>query len=143
LYDLCRDICDINFAPVVDPEWLPLLEMYIAHHHRLLKQLSASAFTPKVHFMVHYPRLISMFGPLRHIWCMLSRRLQNFKNFTNSLSDRYQRKKCCQYACGFFNLSSVSVFDKQQYVPVTSFPKHLIDSEILQAHMDNVQSAEC
>jgi len=70
LYILAGKICEIVMAPVVDPAWLPYLELIIAHHHVLLKDVAPKAFIPKMHFIDHYPRLLLTFGPLRHLWTM-------------------------------------------------------------------------
>jgi hypothetical protein len=137
LYSLCRDICDIIFAPIIDPDWIPQLELLVAHHHKLLQKIAPNSFTPKVHFLVHYPRLILMFGPLRHLWCMrfeaahqyfkqLCRRMHNFMNVTSSLCQRYQRKKCCEYVSGIFQLSATSVFGKQQCIYAKSLPTNVV-----------------
>ena len=61
LYILAREISDIVLAPVVDPAWLPCLEL-IAHHHALLKEVEQKAFIPKMHSIVHYPRLLLTYG---------------------------------------------------------------------------------
>ena len=43
LYILAREITEIVLAPVVDPAWLPYLELIIAHHHALLKDVAPKA----------------------------------------------------------------------------------------------------
>jgi len=35
-YVLAREICEIVLAPVVNPAWLPYLELIIAHQRSLL-----------------------------------------------------------------------------------------------------------
>jgi hypothetical protein len=65
-WELCmllRNVCDIVFAPVIYVKWLPVLDQYIHDHHRLFISLDANAFTPKMHFLCHYPRLIEVCGP--------------------------------------------------------------------------------
>ena len=68
LHLLCKEICEIILAPAIDPAWLPHWELTITHHHKWLAEIAPSSFTPKVHFVTHYPRLILAFGPLRHLW---------------------------------------------------------------------------
>lgn len=57
--------------------------------------------TPKFHYMVHYPNLISKFGPPIRYWTMrfegkhqqykdLARKLKNFKNISKTLTTRGQ-----------------------------------------------------
>jgi hypothetical protein len=100
-----RNICDIVFAPVIDVKWLPVLDQYIHDHHRLFISLDANAFTPKMHFLCHYPRLIEVYGPLRQLWCMrfeayhqylksIVHHTGNFINICKTLAERNQLKKC-------------------------------------------------
>lgn len=63
LYLLLRDIFSIVNARVVHKESCELLRDLIQQHHLLYIELFG-ALKPKHHFMVHYPRLISKFGPL-------------------------------------------------------------------------------
>ena len=92
LHLLCRDICRIIFAPVIMPEWLIDLQQYIAEHHTLLAHVNSSLFTPKLHFLTHYPRLISLFGPLKHLWCMRFESChQYFKKIARISSTVYTR----------------------------------------------------
>jgi len=89
LYILAREISDIVLAPVVDPAWLPCLELIIAHHHALLKEVEQKAFIPKMHSIVHYPRLLLTYGPLRHLWKMRCDAVhQYFKQLINPLDPR-------------------------------------------------------
>ena len=108
LYLLLRQICDIVFAPVVDLSWLTVLQHFVLEHHQLLLQYNAR-LSPKCHFLIHYPRLIAVFGPLRHLWCMrfeayhsylksLANAIGNFKNISKTLSERNQMKKCFEQA---------------------------------------------
>ena len=108
LYLLLRQICDIVFAPAVDLSWLTLLQHFVLEHHQLLLKYSAR-LSPKCHFLIHYPRLIAVFGPLRHLWCMrfesyhsylksLANAIGNFKNISKTLSERNQMKKCFEQA---------------------------------------------
>lgn len=56
-------------------------------------------FIPKMHYIVHFPSQLTMFGPLRHHWCMRYEgkngyfsnvRYKNFKNLPFSLAKRHQ-----------------------------------------------------
>ena len=56
---LLLDIVDILFAPELLPEDIALLSVLIEDHHREFKVLyPSSSFIPKMHFMLHMPRLI-------------------------------------------------------------------------------------
>jgi len=109
VYLLLRHICDIVFAPAVHETWLPVLDQAISDHNRLLVNLCGAHLTPKCHFLVHYPRMIASFGPLRHLWCMrfeayhrylkeLASTIGNFRNISKTLADRNQMKTCFEQA---------------------------------------------
>jgi len=136
LYTLAREICEIVLAPVVDPAWLPYLELIIAHHHTLLKDVAPKAFIPKMHFIVHYPRMLLTFGPLRHLWTMrfeavhqyfkhLIKKTKSFVNVTASLCSRFQRRKCYELAANALSLSTTVVNGAQRVVTVRSLPSPL------------------
>ncbi|XP_065672051.1 uncharacterized protein LOC136089885 [Hydra vulgaris] len=55
LHLLCRKLCQIILSPVIDIEWIPVLTHLISRHHELLARLNPKSFTPKIHFLVHYP----------------------------------------------------------------------------------------
>lgn len=66
-----------------------------------------AAFTPKHHFLTHYPSLITIFGPLRNYMCLRSeakhqeskRRVQgmrNYKNLPYTLAVRHQLSQALQ-----------------------------------------------
>ncbi|XP_047129340.1 uncharacterized protein LOC124809332 [Hydra vulgaris] len=70
LHLLCRRMCQIILSPIIDIEWIPVLTHFITRHHKLLTRLNPKSFTPKIHFLVHYPGMIAQFGPLRLLWCL-------------------------------------------------------------------------
>ena len=103
----CLDINDILMAPVIELEWIPLLHFLISEHHQLVKKLSPTSITPKFHYLLHYPQTIIKFGPPRHYFTMrfesvhqyfkrLTQCTKNFKNLTQTLSNRYQNLKAFQ-----------------------------------------------
>ena len=137
LHLLCKEICEIILAPAIDPTWLPHLELTISHHHKLLAEIAPLSFTPKVHFVTHYPRLILSFGPLRHLWVMrfeaahqyfkqIARRVKNFKNISATLSRRYQAKKCYEHAANILLLSGTSIPCAQKSVKLSQLPIKLV-----------------
>jgi hypothetical protein len=138
LHLLCRQICEIVLAPKVDPDWLPYLEVVISQHHRLLADIAPKSFTPKVHFVTHYPRLILAYGSLRHLWVMrfeavhqyfkqITRNVRSFKNITQTLANRFQMKKCYELAANVFLLSATVVQGVQREVKVECLPADLIE----------------
>ena len=77
-----------------------IIAQYLRSHNTLYPKAS---FTPKMHFLVHFPLQMEMFGPLRHVWCMRfegknsffkMRKLKNFKNLPYSLSRHHQLYMC-------------------------------------------------
>ena len=103
----CLDISEIILAPRIKREWLQYLNTLIIEHHQLVWQLDKRALRPKFHYLVHYPELISQYGPPRHYFTMrfesvhqyfkrLTKRTGNFINLTQTLSSRYQNYKAYQ-----------------------------------------------
>lgn len=97
LFILLREICSIVFAPVVTHRLAVFLKELIVEHHTLFKKLYDRNLIPKHHFMIHYPKMMVMFGPLSQLWCMryeakhnpLKRHVHvvgNFKNISETLS---------------------------------------------------------
>jgi hypothetical protein len=150
-YLLCRQICDVVLAPVVSKDDLSMLELLIAHHHQLLVKLGARVI-PKMHYLVHYPRLMLLFGPLRPLWSMrfeanhqyfkqLARRVRNFRNITGTLSERYQRKKCCEQAGQNCLGSLVSFPEANKPLLVKSLPLPL--QNVLLSKFNLAKDAQC
>lgn len=105
LYLLFRSICDIVLAPVIKTSWLSPLSALITEFLKSFQKLFPDKFTPKIHFLVHYPRLIKQHGPLRAHWCLryeakhlyfkrLSSIVNNYQNIAKTLAKRYQMRQC-------------------------------------------------
>lgn len=105
LYLLLQNICDIILAPQIKLSWLGYLSSLISEFLAELQLLLPGKFTPKTHYLVHYPQLISEFGPLRAHWCIrfeakhlyfkqLSSVVCNFQNISLTLAKRYQMCQC-------------------------------------------------
>lgn len=69
------------------------------------QSLFPDKFTPKIHFLVHYPRLIEQHGPLRAHWCLryeakhlyfkrVASVVNNYQNIAKTLAQRYQMRQC-------------------------------------------------
>lgn len=104
-YLLFRSICDIVLAPVIKTSWLSPLSALITEFLKSFQKLFPDKFTPKIHFLVHYPRLIKQHGPLRAHWCLryeakhlyfkrLSSIVNNYQNIAKTLANRYQMRQC-------------------------------------------------
>ena len=102
LFLALKDIVEIVFAPRLALGHVLLLQTKIQDHIATFKLLfSDKALKPKQHFMLHYPRYLVLYGPLRWCWCMrfeakhyyftrLTRVLNNYKNICYTLSQRHQ-----------------------------------------------------
>ena len=53
------NIVDILFAPICSKDWIAFLRDEINWHHQSFKDLYQCNITPKMHYMVHYPDMIS------------------------------------------------------------------------------------
>ena len=157
LHLLARQICRIVFAPVIKRNWLLDLQRHIAEHHTILAEIDHEMFTPKLHFLVHYPRLIEVFGPLKHLWCMrfeachqyykqLARITKNFRNIALTLSERHQYKACWQLSCDNALSADVSITGKQVTVSVAALPSPLqvvLSDTFSVGNTDAVLSVNC
>lgn len=104
LYLLLREIADVLLAPVIRKSWILPLSNLIAEFIELFQEY-VERVSCKVHYLVHYPRLMMLFGPLVHLWCMrfeakhqyfkqLARVMRNFMNVSSTLATRHQLKQC-------------------------------------------------
>lgn len=111
LFILLKEICSIVFAPVVTYGLAAFLKALIIEHHTMFKKLYERNLIPKHHFMIHYPRMMVMFGPISQMWCMrfeskhnpLKRHAHivgNFKNISKTLSHKHQVKQMCHFKLG-------------------------------------------
>ena len=109
LYLSCREICDVILAPRIDRKWIHGLEGNITDFLHCYHGLFPGCLTPKFHYLLHYPRLILAYGPIRLIWCMrfeakhqyfkkIATKLHNFKNVAQSFATRHQMKQCWELA---------------------------------------------
>ncbi|XP_042149023.1 uncharacterized protein LOC121837494 [Ixodes scapularis] len=116
-----RCVTDIVFAPSIERSWVPYLEHLIKTFLDSFLEIFPGHFHAKMHYLVHYPRFITLYGPLRHVWCMrfkakhqyfkgIARITRNFVNVTLTLSKRHQMRQCYE------RLSSLDV----GYVPMAA-----------------------
>ena len=111
LYNLLLRICSIVVSWEISRDTASYLSVLIEEHHTQFKVLySEATIIPKMHYMVHYPRQILMFGPLIHSWTMrheaklsvLKRAGHhgNFKNICYTIAKRSVHSLCYQLNCG-------------------------------------------
>ncbi len=99
-------ITQIVLSPVCDVYTPRILgDLISTHHEEAIKQYGNSVITPKCHYMIHFPRQMKLFGPLRHHWAMrfeakhswsTSRKTKNFKNLPKTISTKHQKYMCHQ-----------------------------------------------
>ena len=93
-------------SPVVSERTVQMLEVLIAVHNAEFCKLHADeSFSPKLHYLIHYPDQMLNFGPLRNHWCMRfeskhgffkQKRWFNFRNVALSLATYHQQWMCLQ-----------------------------------------------
>jgi len=86
-----------SYCSVDTPTYLRILIAEYLHNYREL--YPKGRFIPKMHYLLHLPTQMVLYGPLRHHWCMrfeakngyfASKKYKNFKNVPLSLAKRHQ-----------------------------------------------------
>ncbi|CAI5674003.1 unnamed protein product [Oreochromis niloticus] len=106
---LCAEIVDLVMATNVRKDELAHLNLLIREFLEMTTEVFGNVLTPKCHYLIHYPRLILMYGPLRPLWCMryeskhqyfkhIASKCKNFVNITATLSNRHQMKQCWEFS---------------------------------------------
>ncbi|XP_065664658.1 uncharacterized protein LOC136086294 [Hydra vulgaris] len=104
---LFHQISDILFSFTIKHDQITYLTYLIANFLYMFNIEYPDKMTPKMHYLIHYPRMLCLFGPLRHLWCMrfeskhnyfkrLCHTISNFKNITFTLSKRHQMRQCAE-----------------------------------------------
>ncbi|XP_075741514.1 uncharacterized protein LOC142791002 [Rhipicephalus microplus] len=101
VYLLFKRIVDLIFADSLPHDHLACLQDDIRYFSSSFEILYPGHVIPKLHFLVHYPRLINELGPLKQYWCMryeakhqylksIAVRNQNFRNICKTIAGRHQ-----------------------------------------------------
>lgn len=69
-YILLYKMLDILLSKTVSNSSIFYLKSIIEEHHKMYCNLFKETLKPKFHFLLHYPRIMTKVGPIRHIWCM-------------------------------------------------------------------------
>ena len=129
VYVLLREICDIILAPVVDADSISLLESLIeSFMSAFVNIFGPEKVIPKMHYLVHYPRFMRLFGPLRNVWCMrfeakhqyfkkVAASTKCFKNICKTLCKRHQLLQCWEMSSTEMLLSSDGATSKTKTLP--------------------------
>ena len=121
LYTLVSDITEISFSAVVSLDTVARLQDIVKEYLELFKQLFPDQpFTPKQHYLVHFPKVILLLGPLINLWAMRFeakhqyfkglKKLMNFKNICLSSSRHHQKAAA-------MNRSRNSIFKENENGP--------------------------
>ncbi|XP_075150892.1 uncharacterized protein LOC142225001 [Haematobia irritans] len=85
LYLYLREIIDCCFSESVHVELYKYLKYVIERHNFLYAHISNNKLTPKFHFLLHYPYIMSKIGPLKTISSLRFETFhQNFKKIAYS-----------------------------------------------------------
>ncbi|CAF1558182.1 unnamed protein product, partial [Didymodactylos carnosus] len=100
---LLVDIVSLCYASEVDEISVRQLEGVILHHNHLVRKLYPNTLKQKYHFLLHLPRQMALFGPLKYTQCLASERKhqffkgnkhRNFKNLPKTCTKRHQVWQC-------------------------------------------------
>lgn len=98
-----RSVTDV-FAPSIEKSWVTFLDHLIKEFLDSFLTLFPDGFHAKMHYLLHYPRFLNLYGPLRYVWCMrfeakhqyfkrIAGITRNFANITHTLSKRHQMRQ--------------------------------------------------
>lgn len=102
VYLTLRAVVDIVLAPQVSRSAAAYLKVLVEDFYDAFRETFPDVnIIPKMHYLIHYPRLLLMYGPLSKLSCMrfeakhqffksLAKRIRNFKNICSTLSRRHQ-----------------------------------------------------
>lgn len=101
------EIVEIVSSPYVEEKYIPHLKYLIMYQNSILKELypESCKYKCKIHNMTHYPSLLKKYGSLSMFSCMrfeavhryfkrLMKKINQYKNVTMLLSNRYLRRHC-------------------------------------------------
>ena len=103
------EICRLIFLTSITSFQLNQLEFLIDEFLTDFKYNFGRRIIPKMHHLIHYPRIIREIGPLGAFWCMryeakhsyfkqLQRKIRNYINIPYTLSLRHQQWQCYHFA---------------------------------------------
>jgi len=97
-----REIVELICAPAITTDQVAYLKILIEEYIYFRRQLFPNEpLKPKHHYLLHYPELITHFGPLIRLWTLrfeskhtffkrCARKLHNFKNICRTVAERHQ-----------------------------------------------------
>lgn len=89
LYISLRKIMCMIMQPIVTEDLCKKLENVISAHHKLYLALSGETLKPKHHHLLHYPRIMRRYGPLKHLATIrLEAKHKNLTTVAKSVTSR-------------------------------------------------------
>ncbi|XP_051164481.1 uncharacterized protein LOC127283564 [Leptopilina boulardi] len=99
---LLLQIMQIVYSPVFSNAMVAELKELIVQHHSLFLQFLGDHLLPKHHFLLHYPLVIKLMGPLIFLWTLrfegkhnyfkdLVHKMKNFINVIKTLAEQHQK----------------------------------------------------
>lgn len=134
-----KDIVELVVAPFHTDETIAYLEAKIYdHRQRYLELFPQIKRQPKLHYLEHYPQMISCFGPLMTLWTMrfetkhsffkkVVRHTNCFKNIPCSLAIKHQFMLA--YHTHFSSLKKSSL----EVTEVSIMPVDVLDEGVVSA----------
>lgn len=106
-------LIDTIMAPVITlPETFELAENIADHHKLFLELFPDKHLSPKMHFAVHYPRIIRQLGPPVMYWSMRYE------------SKHYPSKRCASASKNFVNVAKTVAIRHQLQIAHTLHEKY-------------------
>ena len=139
LFILCRKVMSIIFAFHVNNDILAYLDLEITAFLKcFVTDFPDARFTAKMHFLIHYPCMIAMFGPLWLHWCMryegkhqyfkrLIRTVRNFINVPKTLTKRHQMLQCFELNSNFI-VQDIQMTHNGSFIHSSGLPPTIQDS---------------
>lgn len=151
-YTMLLEICRLVFKPSISELEVDYLQFLIHEYLFCFKQCyPLRSLTPKMHFLLHYPYLIRLLGPLLAFWCMryeakhsffkrLSHSIGNFINLPFTLSKRHQQWQCKNlFESGpTFLKPEIQISQKIVCTPVCNFNKRFYSQLIESLKISNL-----
>ena len=144
---LCSEI--VAMATEVRKDELAHLNLLVEEFLVDTAEVFGDVLTPKCHFLIHYSRLLLMFGPLRPLWCMrfeskhqyfknIVENCRNFVNITATLSSRHQMKQCWEFSSNSLLGDFDYTLSKGISLPFSCLPSRLQKTLKLNQKFENV-----
>lgn len=133
---ILRKICNLLLCLQISIDQIAILKSLIEEYLELrVKLFETVPLRPKHHYLLHYPYLTKLYGPLRHLFTLrfeskhsyfknVIRHCPNFKNMLLSLANKHQMLQSLQFSQGNQFEEKASVANAELFI-ADQFPKNL------------------